>query len=77
MPRPQHDGCEWSPSKGKSAYDNDPHWLDLEVKAEWIVGAGGKWRLCAECAQRPEFKRYRKRVRITETNKPAQAAGGE
>lgn len=59
-----HDGCEWSPTRGEAAYSDDPHWLDRSVKAAWIVGAGGKWRLCEGCAALPEFKRFRSRVRI-------------
>ena len=69
-----HDGCEWSPTKGEAAYDNDPHWL--ASKAAWIVGAGGKWRLCEDCAQLPEFKRYRRRVRV-KTPTPAPREGDE
>lgn len=74
--RRYHDGCEWSPTRGEACYDNDPHWLDDEIKAEWIVGAGGKWRLCSSCAALPEFKRFRKRKRI-EKPKPGKAGKSE
>ncbi len=27
-----------------------------------MVGANGQWHLCSECAQRPEFRRFRVRT---------------
>jgi len=56
------DGCEWNPSMNRAAFDTDEH--HRTTPAEIIVGAEGKWRLCAECAALPRFARYRKRVPV-------------
>lgn len=56
------DGCEYNPEKKRAVYGCEAHFLSSQ--AEWLVGAGGKWRLCEACAKLPEFKRLRKRRRI-------------
>lgn len=56
------DGCEWNPEEGRAAYDADKHYR--KNRATVIVGADGDWRLCASCAELPEFKRFRRRKRI-------------
>ena len=53
------DPCFYYPKEKRAAYDFEVH-----AVAVFIVGAKGKWRLCAECAALPEFKRYRKRKAI-------------
>lgn len=53
------DGCEWDPATGTPARGGDEH--NSSVPAALIVGADGKWRLCTDCAELPEFSRYRKR----------------
>lgn len=55
------DPCEWNPDEKRAAYSNECH-----AAAEFIVGANGKWRLCATCAALPEFKVLRKRKPITQ-----------
>jgi len=52
--------CEYNPQEKRAAYENELH-----AVATWIVGCNGKWRLCDACAALPEFKRLRKRSRIT------------
>ena len=58
----QADACEWDPvAKVPASVLRGRLILGCGNRAEVIVGAKGKWRLCAECAELPEFKRYRKR----------------
>jgi hypothetical protein len=51
-----NDPCEYNPTEGRAAYENEVH-----ANADFIVGANGKWRLCAACASLPEFKRLKKK----------------
>ncbi len=53
------DWCEYNPREKRPAFIEEQH-----APAVWIVGGNGQWRLCEECAQLPEFKRLRKRVRV-------------
>ena len=53
------DPCEYYPEEKRAAWDFEVH-----ARAAFVVGANGKWRLCAECAALPEFRRYRKRKSI-------------
>ncbi len=54
------DPCEWDPkltapvASAKAAH----------ARADLIVGANGRWRLCRSCAALPYFSRLRKRVEI-------------
>ena len=65
------DRCEWDPERNVPA-DYIPvgagmvDYLGCPNDATLVVGADGKWRLCAECAALPRFKRFRKRVPIKE-----------
>lgn len=54
-----NDPCEYNPDEKRAAWENEVH-----AQADFVVGANGQWRLCASCAALPEFKRYRKRVKI-------------
>lgn len=62
--RPLQEGCEWNPTEKRAVYDNEPHWLNTHASV--IVGHNGKWRLCADCAALPDFKRYRSRREIND-----------
>lgn len=53
------DPCEYNPDEARAAYGCEVH-----AAAELIVGANGKWRLCAACAALPAFKRFRRRIPI-------------
>ena len=53
------DPCEWDPVKKDWVYEDEVH-----AEAEWIIGAKRGYRLCSACASLPEFKRYRKRIKI-------------
>ena len=53
------DPCEWNPKEHRPAYEHEFH-----AQAELIVGSKGNWRLCGDCARRPEFNKFRKRVKI-------------
>ena len=53
------DGCEWCPDADRPSYGGDKH--HETVRAEWMIGSGIPWRLCAECAKLPRFARYRVR----------------
>jgi hypothetical protein len=50
------DPCEYNPDERRAAYEHEVH-----ARADVIVGAKGKWRLCRLCAALPEFRRLRKR----------------
>jgi len=54
---PVRDGCEWNPDTGQAAWSHDDH--TRLIRASVIVGANGKWRLCASCAALLMFKRYK------------------
>lgn len=56
------DGCEWDPEGDRPARYDDDH--NRTTRADLIVGANGKWRLCSGCAALPRFRRYRKRKPI-------------
>jgi hypothetical protein len=51
--------CEYNPEEKRAAWDYEVH-----AKAEWIIGHQGNWRLCSNCANLPEFKRFKVRKRI-------------
>ena len=53
------DPCEYDPESKRAAFS-----FELHARAEWLVGADGKWRLCGQCAALPEFRRLRKRTFI-------------
>lgn len=53
------DPCEWNPSEGRAAYDDETH-----ANADLVVGANGQWRLCRACAALPRFARFRRRVPV-------------
>jgi hypothetical protein len=53
------DPCEYNPTEKRPAWDYEVH-----AQADFIVGANGQWRLCAECAALPEFKRFKIREAI-------------
>lgn len=53
------DPCEWNPDEGRACYEDEAH-----ARAEVIVGANGRWRLCTSCAKLPEFRRFRVRLPI-------------
>ena len=54
-----NDPCFYNPDERRACYEDEVH-----AQAEWIVGHKGKWRLCSECANLPEFKKYRVRKKI-------------
>lgn len=54
--------CEWNPVEQRAAYEHEVH-----GKAEFIIGARGKWRVCGKCAQDPHFAKFKKRKKIGET----------
>lgn len=51
--------CEWNPTEGREAYSGENHAL-----ATVLVGSNGNYRLCAECAALPRFRRFRKRLAL-------------
>jgi hypothetical protein len=51
------DLCEWDPARSCAAELNNEH----QEPAALIVGANGEWRLCAQCAALPRFRRFRVR----------------
>lgn len=51
--------CEYSPRDQRAAYEDEYH-----AHAEWIIGRQGLWRLCDSCANLPEFKKFKVRIRI-------------
>lgn len=53
------DLCEYNPEEKRAAYAHEQH-----ARAEMVVGANGKWRLCGACAALPEFKKFRSRRKI-------------
>lgn len=52
--------CEWSPSNGVPAFDDDPH----VAEARWSVGTDGctdgNLHLCDDCAALPRFAKRKK-----------------
>lgn len=56
--------CEYNPSEMRAAYSDDDPGACMRV-AEWCVGARGEWHLCGHCAELPEFKRFRRRDRLS------------
>ena len=69
------DPCEWDPVAGvPSSVLRGRLILGCGNRAELIVGANGKWRLCASCAALPKFKRFRKRKPIA---RQVEEASGE
>lgn len=51
--------CEWNMTK------NEPTAVsDLHAVATVLLGSKTTWRLCEDCAKLPEFRRYRRRIRI-------------
>ena len=54
------DPCEWDPTRDSPATTTE----GCRNRADLIVGADGKWRLCFSCARLPHFKSLRKRVPI-------------
>ena len=58
-PVDEWNACEWNATK------NEPTAVsDLHAVATVLVGSKTTWRLCENCANLPEFKRYRRRIRI-------------
>jgi hypothetical protein len=53
------DGCEWNPRLDAPAIETDAH--HRSAPADLIVGADGRWRLCAACAKLPAFARLKVR----------------
>jgi len=53
------DACEYNPTHKRAAFSCEGH-----ASAVLLVGSKGKWRLCAECAGLPEFRRFRARQPI-------------
>ena len=51
--------CEWNPEEQRACWDFEVH-----APAVWIIGAKGQWRLCDDCAQLPEFKRFKVRRKV-------------
>lgn len=51
--------CEWNPEEKRESYRGENHAL-----ATVLVGSNGNYRLCANCATLPEFKKFRKRQAI-------------
>lgn len=64
--RDSPDPCEWFSVSwnphlvGRPALECDPWHAEATV----LVGARGQWRLCAACARRPEFKKFKARKEI-------------
>ena len=54
------DPCEWDPTRDSPATTTE----GCRNRADLIVGADGKWRLCFSCARLPRFKRLRLRAPI-------------
>jgi len=59
---PVRDGCEWNPEINGPAVYGDEH--NASARADVLVGADGKWRLCASCAGLTTFGRFRRRLPI-------------
>jgi hypothetical protein len=57
------DPCQWNPEINDLNKGFMSGW-EHHVKATWIIGANGKWRLCDGCAALPKFKRFTVRKRI-------------
>ena len=55
------DPCEWDPTRDAPATTTE----GCRNRADLIVGADGKWRLCFSCARLPRFKRLRLRAPIS------------
>ena len=56
----QPEDCEYNPVEKRAAFtDEQGH-----AKATWSLGSNGQWHVCDECAALPEFKMFRKRVRL-------------
>ena len=68
------DLCEWDPRRNAPAqgipvpggYEG---YTGCKARATMFVGANGAWRLCDGCAALPRFKRYRKRLRLSEVRR--------
>lgn len=52
--------CEWNPKEDREAYSTDEN----HALATVLIGHDGKYRLCAECAALPRFKRMKVRKAI-------------
>ncbi len=54
--------CEWDPEFSRPAYRVGNIDFGCQNEATISVGVNGKWHLCDECADRPEFRRFRVRA---------------
>jgi hypothetical protein len=52
--------CEYNPQLRCPSTD-PPSRGDCPNDASVVLGANGKWHVCASCAQLPEFRRFRVR----------------
>lgn len=52
--------CEWNPVEDREAHTTDEN----HALATVLLGSNGKYRLCAECAALPRFKRMKVRKAI-------------
>lgn len=59
-----HDGCQWNPMNGRGALPSDRHFR--RTTAGVVVGGRGdgaiRYRLCADCADLPLFRRRVRRA---------------
>lgn len=62
----KNDWCEWNPAENREAFPDENH-----APATVLVGADGQYRLCAECAALPRFKRLKTRKAIRTAHAPA------
>ncbi len=57
--------CEWNPVHGVPAKSDLPY--NCRNEATWSVGRGKRnLHLCDKCAASPDFKRFKRRVRLKE-----------
>lgn len=61
--------CEWDPDKEEAALTTTPSHAEATVS----VGKNGDWHLCASCAARPFFKKFKVRRAL---RRPATAGPG-